>query len=267
MTTLEAYYNKFNEEKRLDSRYGQVEFLTSMTYIHKYLEKLRGTRAKAEVKILDVGAGTGRYAIPLSEEGYDVTAVEPVKHNLGRLKQKGPLVKAYQGNALKLKRLETDEFDLTILFGPMYHLLTHEEKRQALSEALRVTRPAGLVMVVYIMNEYSVLTYAIREGHILENLAEGRLDESFQCVSTPEDLYSVVRLEEIDRLNEEVGASRVLMFAQDGAASYMRRELNALSEEAFAAFVRYHMTTCERKELLGASAHTVDVIRKEAPNA
>ena len=33
MTDLEAYYNKFNEEKRLDSRHGRVEFVTSMHYI------------------------------------------------------------------------------------------------------------------------------------------------------------------------------------------------------------------------------------------
>ena len=40
MTELERYYNKFNEEKRLNSRYGQVEFRTSMVYIHKYLEQM-----------------------------------------------------------------------------------------------------------------------------------------------------------------------------------------------------------------------------------
>ena len=34
MTELEEYYNKFNEEKRLNSRHGRVEFITSMKYIH-----------------------------------------------------------------------------------------------------------------------------------------------------------------------------------------------------------------------------------------
>ena len=71
MTELEKYYNKFNEEKRLKSRHGQVEFITSMKYIHKYLPK----REHGQVKILDVGAGTGRYSVALAEEGYDVTAV------------------------------------------------------------------------------------------------------------------------------------------------------------------------------------------------
>lgn len=110
MTDLEKHYNKFNEEKRLGSRHGQVEFITSMKYIHKYLEKL------PNAKILDIGAGTGRYSVALAKEGYDVTAVELVKYNLGILKQKGSTVKAYQGNALNLKRFPDESFDMTLLF-------------------------------------------------------------------------------------------------------------------------------------------------------
>ena len=37
MNELELYYNKFNEEKRLNSRHGQIEFRTSMKYIHEYI--------------------------------------------------------------------------------------------------------------------------------------------------------------------------------------------------------------------------------------
>ena len=94
MTELELYYNKFNEEKRLDSRHGQVEFISSMKYLHKYLELIEQSKPKSEIKILDVGAATGRYSVPLSEEGYDVTTVEFVKRNLARLKAKGSAVKA-----------------------------------------------------------------------------------------------------------------------------------------------------------------------------
>lgn len=39
MTELEEYYNKFNEEKRLNSRHGQVEYRVSMKYIHAYLDE------------------------------------------------------------------------------------------------------------------------------------------------------------------------------------------------------------------------------------
>lgn len=266
LTELEAYYNKFNEEKRLNSRHGQVEFITSMKYIHKYLEEL-GSRAGADgapkqsLRILDIGAGTGRYSVPLAEEGYDVTAVELVKHNLGRLKKKSSLVHAYQGNATKLSRFADDSFDLTLLFGPMYHLQSEEDKYQALCEAKRVTRPGGYLLVAYIMNEYSVITYAFKEKHILEGMADGSLTEDFHCTDKANPLYSMVRLEDIAALNEKAGLSRCQIIAADGAANYIRPYLNALTEEEFSCFIQYHLSTCERMDLMGATAHTVDILQ------
>ena len=82
MTELEQYYNKFCEEKRLGRRHGQVENQITMNYIHKYLESI------PSASIIDIGAGTGRYSVQLASEGYDVTAVELVKYNLGILKSK-----------------------------------------------------------------------------------------------------------------------------------------------------------------------------------
>ena len=155
MNELIAHYNKFNEDKRLTRRHGQVEYITTMQYIHKYIEALEVRSVSiAELEltedaiVYDIGAGTGRYAVELAKEGHDVTAVEYVKYNLGRLKQnanvakkecqeagKEFLLQAYQGDARKLKRFAEDTFDLTLLFGPMYHLYSFEDKLQALMEA------------------------------------------------------------------------------------------------------------------------------------
>lgn len=262
MTDLEAYYNKFNEEKRLDSRHGRVEFFTSMHYIHQSLTEIMAGRKKEELHILDIGAGTGRYSVPLAQEGYDVTAVELVKHNLGRLKQKGAGVHAYQGNALNLKRFSDNSFDLTLLFGPMYHLHGKEDKLRALKEAVRVTKPGGRILVAYIMNEFSVITYAFKEKHILEALQYGMLTEDYHCTDKANPLYSMVRLEDIAALDAQVDAARIQIIAADGAANYMRPFLNALSEEEFDAFLSYHLATCERMDLMGASGHTVDILQK-----
>ncbi len=270
MTDLEEYYNKFNEDKRLRSRHGIMEFTVTMKYVHKYLDILeRGEetpgaepRAKSDIKILDIGAATGGYSIPLWEEGYDVTAVELVKHNLGMLKAKGTGVKAFQGNALKLKRFEDESFDLTLLFGPMYHLKTREEQLQALKEAKRVTKTGGYILVAYVMNEYAFLTYGIKEGHVLENIAGGKLDEAFHVRPGADDLYAFMRTEDIEGLNADAGLARVQIISPDGPANHMRREVNALTEEQFAAFIQYQMAVCERADLLGASAHTVDILRK-----
>lgn len=255
---LIAYYNKFNEDKRLLSRHGQVEFQTTMYYIKKYLPK---DRKPEDISLLDVGAGTGRYSIALSELGLDVTAVELVRSNLGVLKKKGGNVKAYQGNALKLSRFADESFDVTLLFGPMYHLHEFAEKCRALSEAKRVTKKGGVLLVAYCMNEYSVLTYAFKEGHILESMEKGLLTGDFHCTEEANELYSFMRLEDIDKLNETTGLTREQIFAADGPADYMRPVINGMSEEEFAYFCNYHLATCERKELLGASSHTVDILR------
>ena len=254
MNEIENYYGKFCEDKRLLSRHGQVEYRTSMTYIHKYL--------KENDRILDIGAGTGRYSVALSEEGYQVDAIELVKYNLGVLKAKKSKVKAYQGSALDLSRYADNTFDVTLLFGPMYHLFDHNDKLKALSEAKRVTKQNGIILVAYVMNEYSVLIHGFRDGHILDAIKQGKIDDNFQTQTNINDLYSYVRLEQINQLNKELNLERIQIIAADGPADYMRPILNKMDEETFETFIQYHLSTCERQDLIGASSHTLDILRK-----
>ncbi len=269
MTELEAYYNKFNEEKRLDSRHGQVEYRVSMKYIHAYLDEAAGrmdavgTDYRHQIRLLDIGAGTGRYSVALAAEGYDVTAVELVRYNLGVLKKKASSVKAIQGNALNLKKLDSESFDVTLLFGPMYHLFGFEHKLRALCEAKRVTKSGGVILVAYCMNEYGVITYGFKERHVLSCMEENRFTEDFKTISPPDQLYDYMRIEDIDALNEAAGLGRIKILSPDGPANYMRPFLNQLNDEEFELFVRYQMAVCERADLIGAGAHTVDILRRD----
>ena len=52
MNYIEEYYSNYDEEGRLLSNHGQVEYRTTMKYIHETAERI-GAK-----KILEVGAGT-----------------------------------------------------------------------------------------------------------------------------------------------------------------------------------------------------------------
>lgn len=263
MTKLEQYYNKFHEEHRLTTRHGQVEFFTSLHFIEKFLKKCDTEPGISVTKIADVGAGTGRYSVELCHRGYDVTAVELVKHNLEILRSKHENIKTWQGDARDLHFLEDETFDVTLLFGPMYHLHGDENKLKALEEARRITKKGGYILVAYVMNEYSVLSYCFREHKWAEVEAKGGLSKDFHTICTEDDLYDYVRLDDVIRLDEKAGLKRVGAFAPDGAADYMRRELNEMSEEEFQAFLKFQLAICEKAELLGASSHIVDILIKD----
>lgn len=264
MTSLEKYYNKFNEEKRLNSRHGQVEFTVSMKYIHEciemYVQKFPDRCNDGKCRILDVGAGTGRYSVRLADEGHDVTAIELVKYNLGILKSKNSNVKAFQGTATKLSRFKEDEFDITLVFGPMYHLFEKDEKLKALNEAKRVTRKGGMILVAYCMADYAIITYAFKQNNLKECIEKGKISPDFKCLNEEEDLYDYVRLEDIDELVKDAGLTRYKIVAPDGASDYMRPVLNAMDDETFKKYIEYQLAVCERPELLGASSHTLDIL-------
>ena len=153
MNYLEEYYNNYDEEGRLLSRHGQVEYLTTMRYIEECLEGI------SDPGVLEVGAGTGRYSVTLAKQGIRMTAVELIEHNLEILRSKldgTESIATVQGNALDLSLFSDHSFDLTMLLGPMYHLYSREEQLKALSEAVRVTKPGGYILVAYCMNEPTV---------------------------------------------------------------------------------------------------------------
>ena len=129
---INGFYNGYVEDTRLSrSRHGQLEFLTTMKYIHQVIPE--------KASIIEVGAGTGRYSIALAKEGHDVTAIELAKSNFELLLQNSEGLKnfkACQGDALDLSRFQDNTFDLTLVFGPLYHLYDERDQQKALDEAI-----------------------------------------------------------------------------------------------------------------------------------
>lgn len=260
MDYLENYYSSYDEEGRLLSRHGQVEYLTTMKYIHAILG---GDKKK---KILEAGAGTGRYSVTLAKEGYSVDAVELTEHNLKILLGKldgTENIRAVQGNALDLSRYEDNSFGVALVLGPMYHLCSEEDKKQALREAVRVTKTGGYILAAYCMNEMVVIKEVFLNGSLERCLERGMLTEDFHCVSKPEDLFEMVRVEDIFALTRDLPVTREKLIAADGATNYMRSYIDGLDDKMFDYWMKFHFATCERQDLIGATNHSLDILRKK----
>lgn len=271
MTPLEEYYNKFNEDKRLLSRHGRVEFNTTMHFIRQCIRELEKTKGANEpIRLADIGAGTGRYSIALAREGVDVTAVELVNYNLGILKKNARemlddtcRLNAFKGNALKLKRFEDESFDVVLLLGPLYHLHSEDDKVRALTEAKRILVKGGIILAGYVMADYALIKHGFMEENIENSIEKGMIGEDYSIESNESELYDYVRLSDINVINRRAGLKRRVIFSPDGAADYIRPVLNAMPEERFNLFMDYQLKNAARSELVGAGSHTVDILVKE----
>lgn len=258
---LTRFYNDYDEDKRLRTKHGMVEFLTTMCYIEKYLTP--GAR------ILEIGAGTGRYSHALARRGYKVDAVELVLHNIEVFRKNTSTeedVSVIQGNALDLSAFPDAQYDVTLLLGPLYHLYRKEDKRQAIREAIRVTKRGGVIFAAYVISDGCLLDEGFQRGNIsvAEYVQNGLLDpETFAASSEPKDLFELVRREDIDELMEDFPTERLHYAASDGCALFMREAVDAMDDETFQWYLKYHFATCEREDLSGVTSHALDIFRKE----
>lgn len=262
---VEQFYDKYcNEEERLVSRVGQVEYLTTMKYIDQYLGII--ARQKEDVRILEVGAGTGRYSIALARKGYIVDALELVECNLNVLRSKiQPEDKLYvkQGNALNLAEYSDAIFDVTLVLGPMYHMFTMKDKKKVMSEAIRVTRPKGYIFVAYCMNEATILQYCFQEKHISAYVEREKLTPDFRCKSNPSEVFDLVRVEDIDEIVQGFPVERIKLISTDGATMYLPEMIENMTEKEYEYYLQYHYSVCERQDLIGATNHALDILQKK----
>ena len=258
---IKSYYENYDEDGRLLSRSGSVEFFTTKRYIDRYI--------KPGDSVLEIGAGTGRYSHAFARLGYSVDAVELIEHNINIFRQNitpGESVTIRQGNAMDLSFFDDNTYDITLLLGPMYHLFTAEDKLTALREAIRVTKPGGVIFTAYCISDLSVLVsgFKRRDFSVVDMIEKGFIDPvTFAASSEPSLYFEIVRKEHIDDLMAQLPAARLHYVASDGYTYHMRDEINAMEDAEFDLYLKYHFATCERADMVGLSAHTIDIFRKD----
>ena len=253
---IDKFYNNYDEENRLvkDNTHN-VEYLVSKEYIDRYL--------KEGDKVLEVGAGTGRYSLHYANLGYDVTAIEYTEHNLDILKDKitnDMKIVAEHGDAIDLSRFEDNTFDVTLVLGPLYHLYEDEDIDKAIKEAIRVTKKNGIIMIAYITSDGVFAEWGV--DHLLDGYPND-FDKNFKLIRYPEGVFAPFYISEFKEIMSKYDVTLLHNVATDGIVHIMEDKINSLSKEEFNVWVKYQLSICEREDLQGFSNHMLYICRKD----
>ena len=253
------YSNDYTEDDRLiKDKTHQVEYITTLKYIDKYLKK--GDR------VLEVGAGTGIYSLGLAKRGYQVDAVELVNDNLNILKSKitpAMNINAIQGNALDLSMYEDNTFDMTLVLGPLYHLFKDEERDKVIEEAIRVTKSGGIIYYAFILSDLAMINWGFEKGNLVPNMGI-MITDDYKVINREEYIFYLTYMSEIKKLMQEHDKQEVITYvATDGVGRVMSDKINVMSDEEYKHYINYHLSICEREDLIGYSGHVLAITKKK----
>jgi len=165
-------------------------------------------------------------------------------------------VRLMQGNALDLSAFADASFDVVLLMGPLYHLANATDRDRAIAEAKRVCAKDGSIFFAFISNDMVVLTeLSYRPQFFSEETYD---HDSFKVEDFPFVFFT------LDQMREMLARNGIIIrreIAADGVSELMQDAINALSDEDYAQYVRYHLYCSEKPEMLGRSSHLLFVGR------
>ncbi|MFW3170697.1 class I SAM-dependent methyltransferase [Geodermatophilus sp. CPCC 206100] len=135
--------------------------------------------ASGPLRVLDVGGGSGNFAVPLARLGHEVTVVDPSADALATLRRRaetagvGPRVRGVQGDGDQLHQVvpagdgAEGSYDLALCHSVLEVV---DDPATTLGEIARALRPGGTASIAVANRAGAVLARAVG-GHPVEALA------------------------------------------------------------------------------------------------
>ncbi|HEY5617062.1 MAG TPA: class I SAM-dependent methyltransferase [Vicinamibacterales bacterium] len=261
------YYGAGKEEERLRASLGRLEQIRTWEIIERHLPP-------PPSRVLDVGGGTGVYALPLARRGYHVHLIDPVLLHVERARELSrlsdvPLVSAEIGDARKLD-VPDATFDVVLLFGPLYHLPDRRDRINALAEARRVLVPGGLLLSAHI-SRFASACDGIREGALQNATFAAIVDRDLtdgihQNPTKRLEWFTTAYLDRPEEIRPEIEEAGLLfdnLIAVEGPG-WMNQDLDTWLDDDVARerllFVLRRLET--EPSLIGVSAHLLSVAHR-----
>lgn len=269
MSHIIDYYSRFDEWGRLDRE--PLEFIVNMHFINKYLPQ--------QGHLLDNGAGPGKYAMKLAQEGYRISLsdltpalVEIAREQAKKLHLESSFTGFHVQNATDLHELTDNSFDASLMLGPMYHLQSEEERLAAVQELYRVTKEEGIVFVAF-QSRTRMLFNSLQNpvhwkpNHTMEGIEAFLTSSSFTHDEpgrfTGAYYYGVEEIQPFMESNgfstiELIGSTSIGGLLDANAQEYWKEQ----GEEAYQKFISIMIQTAADPSILGVSSHLLYIGRK-----
>ena len=159
-SSVNRYYDLFQEESRLASGPGALEFERTKDILLRHLPA-------PPARVVDVGGAAGVYSLWLAGAGYEVHLVDASERLVDEARRRSakaarPVTTFSVSDARELPQ-DDESVDAVLVMGPLYHLTRRPDRVAALAEAWRVLRGNGIVAVAAISRCASTLDGLARD--------------------------------------------------------------------------------------------------------
>ena len=185
--TINTFYNSTQmEADRLGQHVFQLEKIRTQEIILRYL--------RPSMTIADIGGATGAYSFWLHDMDHRVHLLDAAEFHVEAatkisITENKPLASISLGDARELP-YDDEQFDLVLLFGPLYHLQEKEDRIKSIAESKRVLKKNGILLAATISRLASLFD-GFWQGFIddpaFENILKGDLEDGnhFNPVNHP----------------------------------------------------------------------------------
>jgi len=264
---IKTFYDRTPEEERLELGPFQLERARTRELI------LRHAHAAPAV-VLDVGGAAGAYAFWLAELGYEVHLVDATPRLVDIARQRNETAKkrlasANAGDARALTQPD-ESASIVLLLGPLYHLVDARDRHRALTEALRVLRPGGLLFAAGISRFASALDGLSRDllgDDRFVRIVQGDLSNGRHSNPTDRlDYFTTAYFHRPSELRGEVAAAGfdvAALYGIEGPA-WILTDFDARWSDPTRREAMLHVARMLESDpdVVGSSAHLLAVARK-----
>ena len=141
----------------------------------------------------------------------------------------------------------------------MYHLYELKDHHQAIEEALRVTKPGGILMAAFLSAHAILCTNYPYKGYP----TVFGLQEKYRVNHFKEQMFTGFDVQEFEDLFQEKNVKHIATIAVDNVLEIAeQREDFSMTDEGFNAFVNYQLHICKKRKMFGNSSHLLYICRK-----